>query len=78
MGVGDIHVETGCGEEVWEVEQLGWTGVCVDKIWRVKNKLINKKKERKKEKNPILTPLCFLLLSLFCFFLSFSASLFLS
>jgi hypothetical protein len=38
---GDIHVETGSGEEVWDVElseggQRSW-----NKIWSVKNKLIN-------------------------------------
>jgi hypothetical protein len=35
-GDGDIHVETGYGEEVWDVEQSEgeWRG---DKMWSVKN-----------------------------------------
>jgi hypothetical protein len=38
------------GEDVWHVEQSedGWAG---DKIWSVKNKLINSKKGKKRNLN---------------------------
>ena len=40
-GVGDIIMETGGGEEVWDMEQLeGGSGAGEgNKIWSVKNKL---------------------------------------
>ena len=50
MGGGDIQVETGEGEDVWDVEQLegGRRG---DKIWSIKNELINKFRKRQKQTN---------------------------
>jgi hypothetical protein len=39
VGSGDIFVETGYGEEVWDVEQSeGGLGVGGNKIWSVKKK----------------------------------------
>ena len=47
-GGGDIHMETGWGgEEVWDVEQSKVDGGG-DKIWTIKNKLINFKKIKEK------------------------------
>jgi hypothetical protein len=37
---GVIHVETGCGQEVWNVKQLkGGRGGAGNGIWSVKNEL---------------------------------------
>jgi hypothetical protein len=49
VGGGDIHVETGSWEKVWDMKQLEGGSGWGNKIWSVKNKKINHNNNTKRK-----------------------------